>query len=313
MMKWKQFEELAATILSEVAPAASVTVDDSLYGQDTEGSRQIDVSIRASTDVGEILIIVQARDRATRADVNSVGEFASVIRDVRATKGVLICRAGFTKRAKAYARNLGIELLTIHDAQSRHWRQDISVPILWIDLEPEVEMEVEGHLNGGDSLIQDHSGFFILSHDSGKTRITAASTFEDRWNRDAIPRTPGARHLLTSERPVFLLVDDAAGAKVWRPVEVRLAYMIKQRAWLGYLTPDESPRYRDHLQGGAFFATYLPLSQIPLERGPGWTPVEDPGEVAVSILGSFVTSEAYTILNPGSGRITQMSVRRIGD
>jgi hypothetical protein len=50
------------------------------------------------------LIIVQVKDLARPADVNVVGEIQSVIRDVRAAKGVLIFSGDFTQPAVEYGR-----------------------------------------------------------------------------------------------------------------------------------------------------------------------------------------------------------------
>lgn len=80
-----------------------------------ETKRQIDVSIRWTFGVDKYLTIVQAKDHGRRADIKVVDEFLSVIRDVKATGGILICRSGFTKNAHTYARNCGVSLVNVHD------------------------------------------------------------------------------------------------------------------------------------------------------------------------------------------------------
>jgi hypothetical protein len=101
MGEWLEYEELAARIYADLEPQARVKHNDMIKGQESGIERQIDVSIRDTIAGHEILVIVQARKRSRPADVNVVGEFASVIRDVRASKGVLICNAGFTSAAMA--------------------------------------------------------------------------------------------------------------------------------------------------------------------------------------------------------------------
>ena len=44
-------------------------------------------------------------DHKKSADIKILGEFDSVIRDIRASGGILICNTGFTKTAKEYAKN----------------------------------------------------------------------------------------------------------------------------------------------------------------------------------------------------------------
>jgi hypothetical protein len=105
MTDWKGFERLAERIARDLAPDATVTWDDHLPGRISETSRQIDVSIWWSDGDGEHLTIVQAKDWGTPADVNAVGAFAAVVEDVEATRGIMVCRSGFTQTAKTYARN----------------------------------------------------------------------------------------------------------------------------------------------------------------------------------------------------------------
>src|SRR6185436_16731380 len=120
-MSWREFEKLTAKIYQELEPYAVVTHNDHILGIESNTSRQIDVSIRYSIDNQDLLTIIQAKNYGQPADINVVGEFASVIRDVRANKGILVCKSGFTSKAKSYAQNLGIEVCNIHDATSRNW------------------------------------------------------------------------------------------------------------------------------------------------------------------------------------------------
>src|ERR1700730_17917213 len=114
MPDWLDYQELAAAIYRDLSPNAVVTHDDSIVGLNSGAKRQIDVSIRADLGGHGILIIVQAKDLSRPADVTVVDEFKSVIDDVRASKGVLICRGGFTAKAREYANRLNIDLCTVH-------------------------------------------------------------------------------------------------------------------------------------------------------------------------------------------------------
>jgi hypothetical protein len=312
--RWRDFEELAGRILSELAPDCEVVVDDHIPGHESGGGRQIDVSIRRHLEDDEVFVVVQARDRETPADINDVGEFASVIRDVQATKGILVCRSGFTARAKVYAQNLGIELLNLHDAESRNWRLDIRIPLLWIDLTPEVQLEVVARFQGGDQVFASSDRVGIpLSPDGGKTIVTPLATFERRWNEGTISQQPGPKHTLRDSRPLTTMVIAADGQQVWRPVEdFAITYTVRQKSWLGYVTPEICRGVVDYLQDAAFVASHLPLGQLPTERDDNWTRIDDPAEVVVRTRGTLVTSEAVVILEPGSGRMTLPTLGYLG-
>src|SRR6266487_3446785 len=104
--KWQDYEKMVARIYQELEPLATVTHDDKIIGKESKIERQIDVSIRAKVAGHEILIIVQAKDYKKRPDINVVGEFALVIKDVGASKGILVSNVGFTEGARNLARSL---------------------------------------------------------------------------------------------------------------------------------------------------------------------------------------------------------------
>jgi hypothetical protein len=191
---WKGFERLAERIARDLRPDAIITWDDHLPGRISETTRQIDVSFRWSDADREYLTIVQAKDWGTPADVNAVGAFAAVVEDVAATRGVMVCRSGFTQTAKTYARNKGIELYNLHDAESRDWRLELTIPLLWIDLYPSAEFPCNVYLDKGEQYAVE-DGFLVL-HIPGGPRIHPATVFEQLWNQRAIPDTAGVRHTI---------------------------------------------------------------------------------------------------------------------
>lgn len=138
-------------------------------------------------------MVIQAKDYSHPADSNVVGEFASVIRDVRANKGILIARSGFTASAKKHATNLGIDLCNIHDAESRRWSLEISLPIVWIDLLPKLSFNLQSWFESGDSIPSDPQQW-VLSMDKGKTGVVPFKTFATEWNAGRLPRDIGMTH-----------------------------------------------------------------------------------------------------------------------
>jgi len=152
MARWTEFEQLAAKILAELQPDAKVEWNDHIRGHLTETDRQIDVSIRWSDQGSDYLTIVQAKDTGTPADIGVVDEFVSVIRDVQANRGILVCRSGFSSAAHTYARNCGISLINLHDAQSINWSRELTIPILWTELTPNISLDVVAHFEAGDTI-----------------------------------------------------------------------------------------------------------------------------------------------------------------
>ncbi len=297
--RWREFEILAETILTELQPYAAVKRNDFIQGHLTETKRQIDVSIRWSDGANSYLTIVQAKDHGRRADIKVVDEFLSVIRDVKATGGILICRSGFTQSAHTYARNSGVSLLNLHDAKSTNWSLQLTVPIVWIELTPKMMIRHKVYFEAGDSVPTDDPLGAPLTTD-GVSRINPISTFEKYWNGPDAKRDVGVVHNLTSDKPVQAFVRAADGTIQLRPVlDYAMVYTVERQSWLGRFQPADCRGLIDYLDGQAFTASYLPLSEIPVQRDEQWEKIDDPAQVVVSTRGTIVTT-AHILFVQGS-------------
>ena len=193
MTKWLDFERLVARIYECISPAARVVHNDKIRGHNTERDRQIDVSIRFREAGCDFLIVVQAKTTANPLDVNDIGEFASVVEDIRATKGVLICNSGFTEKARVYARNIGIDLCSAHDGESKDWRTVLKLPVIWIRLSTFIRCEMSLTLEAGDSINVEFLKWCFSTSDGDK-EFTAWDRFMETWNSRALPMEPGELH-----------------------------------------------------------------------------------------------------------------------
>lgn len=312
MSRWQEFEKLAGKILAELQPTAEVKRNDFIYGHQTETCRQIDVSIRWSSGDDNYLTIVQAKDRNRPADIKVVDEFLSVIKDVKATGGILICRSGFTRTAHTYARNSGVSLLNLHDAQSTNWCLQLTVPILWIELTPKVNSYLEAYPEIGDRIATNDPLGPPMTMGDGITRIDPISTFQKYWNGSTAKREVGVEHRLpVVNQPLQVIVLAADGTTQLRPVrDFRVTYTVEQKAWLGRFQPIECRGLVDYLDEQSFIASYLPISEIPMERDERWEDIDDPTKIVVSIRGTVVTTaHSMTILG---GQAQELNIRYFG-
>jgi hypothetical protein len=216
----------------------------------------------------------------------------------------MVCRSGFTKNAKTYARNKGIELYNLHDAESRDWRLELTIPLLWIDLHPSAEFSCRFHLDKGEELALE-DGQPVL-HIPGGPRIHPATVFEQLWNEQAIPDTPGVRHTIQSA-PLSTPVLRVDGQAEWRDVDLQVVYEVDRRAWLGQFTPNQCRGLIDYLDDNTFTASHLPIGEIPTERDDQWVEVDDPDKVAVNVRGAMVTTTGFEI-TAGSGVVEDATV-----
>lgn len=309
MPEWREFEQLAVRIYESLVPqGAVVTHDDRIRGHLSGIDRQIDVSVRFEVASHRFLTIVQAKDLSVPADVNVVSEFAGVIEDVRANKGVLICRSGFTSAALTFAASKGIDTCNVHDAGSQKWALEIRVPILWTDLTPLVTGIGAGSFVGGDSVpgsLQD----WVISSDGGTTRVDVLGSFERAWNQGRLPREVGTMHHVRDPSKTFQIrAWDADQQVVWRDFDLDLSYTIRRRSFLGTFSPEQCTGLL-HYEDGRFVGTFPPGS-IPQRREDEWTEIDDPDLLSVQVPGSLVVSEGWQVIE-GSANVTDLHLTNV--
>ncbi len=275
---WLDYQKLAAEIYTELENNAVVTHDEKIRGIESGTDRQIDVSIRTNVAGHDLLIIVQTKDLSRPADVNIVGEFNAVIRDVRAAKGVLICSAGFTKKAIAYGRNLGIDLCTAHDARHRKWAIDLRVPLLWVESTANdvvVELDVRAHrANTEEIRIAPDPSTWLTSLDGGTINTPLGELLAAAWNANAANHLPGRSHRLDLAQPRMRLL---MGESYWIPVEVlTCAYTAERKAWLGSLSFSNCRGILNQGTGVMRTKVTLTNADVPLQRDANWKEVPDP-------------------------------------
>jgi hypothetical protein len=132
MKAGSEYETFIFETFSRFFPDFKIVKNDKIMGSESARMREIDVSMRGKAAGTNILYIIQAKDHARPADINIIGAFSAVIKDVGASKGFLICAAGFAKTIREYARTLGIELLTVEDINSSRWTAAIEIPVALI-------------------------------------------------------------------------------------------------------------------------------------------------------------------------------------
>lgn len=134
----KPFENLVGSVYEAiVARELGVTVERNVLLDSPDGPRQIDVLVRAEVAGHKLLTVVECRDLGKRLDVTHVDGLVSKMVDVRASKGVLVARKGFSRTAVRKAQRLGIDLVTVHRARDALADVAFASPVLVTELEPQ--------------------------------------------------------------------------------------------------------------------------------------------------------------------------------
>lgn len=239
-------------------------------------------------------MIVQAKDYARRADVNVVGTFVSVINDVGANKGVLICSGGFSKSAKTYARKKGILLYSLADAESKDWTAELTIPILWHKLGSDLALGFQFYGEAEWTIKIEGDKLPVFSLDEGTSLYDVVADFESKWNEGSLDLMVGGPHAFAVNEPLWMRILDKDRDEIWQPVKPKISYTVERESWLGYLKPETYLGLIDHLEDGNFIPTRLGL-QVPEQRDDSWEKVLDLNKLAVDIKGFFVAAEQVKI------------------
>lgn len=295
--EWAEYEALAHKIVSDLVPFATVTHNDHIVGHQSEARRQIDISVRWQDDSEENLMIIQVKDYKRKADVNTVGEFRSVIKDVRAQKGVLICSGGFSKAAITYARNLGLYLWSLNDARVKKWRDELTIPVLRNNYVPSLEFSahlktsvnnvtIPGNLSGMAARTVDDS--------TGEVRFTPfdiTHDFLERWSKGELSIEPDVQHRVEIDLDLTIEGSLADGSTIIHSfISPSYTYTVTKSSYLAQLNPSDYRGIRDHLDDNLFIPTEIALNTPPANDS-SWSSISDPSRLAVSLRGGFFVME----------------------
>ena len=275
MKAGSEYEAFVFEAFKRFFPNLKIVKNDRIMGSETGLMREIDVSMRAEVAGTEILYIVQAKDHARPADVNIIGTFSAVIRDVGASKGFLICAAGFAQTIRDYARALGIELLTVEDINSNRWTTVVEIPVARIvyDIRFDLQFSAIGTRELDEALGGRQPSFthedVIISLDSGLTfghLDEQIGPFLNTLNLDLkvaheieVPNDRVMLKMLGCPLPISNL---------------KLHLRPRPRRYMKYVKPEEFLVIKDHLRGLQIPVNFkIPVGDLKVDEG--WQLVPD--------------------------------------
>ncbi|HEY5748981.1 MAG TPA: restriction endonuclease [Chryseolinea sp.] len=243
MKPGREFEQLIESIYRDVDPNSQITRNDKIFGHESKADREIDLSIRSKIGIHEILIVVQAKDTNKPIDVNVVYAFIGVIKDIHASKGVLISAKGYSKSAKALCKSYGIDMFTAHDVASPKWTLDLRMPVLLTHFEGWYRPDFRFISNDAYvKMIQDKRApeipdwdDFKFTYDNGRSYFTAREEFLNLCTEGGLIYD-GGEHQARCQPKVELFITDG----VLVPVkDLRFVFSITKREYYKYFEVKE--------------------------------------------------------------------------
>ena len=290
--KWKRFEKIIHQLHSQLAPPdATVKLDDKVVGHESKVERQLDVTIRASIAQYKIFIVIECKDEGRPIDVGTMGEFGSLLRDVKANKGVMISSSGYTPAAIEMARSQGVDTRTYLDTESVDWKSEVTIPVLLMMAKLDswrVQFSgVPGFQWGAPTDVP--SPLVETFAEDGTPLGPVITLLGKIWNHDERLREPGEHRVTLAEH----VLVDAGGAR--RHTKLEALVRAKSRYYLGPL-PVKMVGFRDE-QDGSLSTKEMTTDFIEptrIERGevPGWVELATDRDIAVTVMLGMHFSDA---------------------
>jgi hypothetical protein len=286
--KWKRFEKLIHQLHTQFAPeGAMVTVDDKIVGCQSKVERQLDVTIRATIAQYKILIVVECKDEARPIDVGTMGGgFASLLRDVKANKGVMISTSGYTTAAIEMARAQAIDTRTYLDTESFDWKSVVTIPVLLTRVKIDawsVRFSSVRSVPTSRWGVPTNIPFpFIETFAEDGTPLGPIITLLGKvWNHEERLHEPGQYTVLLGEHVLLNVGESRCHTRLESVIRVKRCY------YLGPL-PVKMAGFRDE-QEGSLSTTEMTTDLIEparIERGemPGWVELPTDKEIAIEVM-----------------------------
>jgi len=282
--KWKRFERQIHQIHTQLAPqGAIVTLDDRMVGSESKVERQLDVTIRVSVAQYKLLVIIECKDEARPIDVGTMGEFASLLRDVKANKGVMISSSGYTPAAIEMARAQGIDTRTYLDTESVDWKSEVTIPVLLTRAKLDAWSVRFSGIPGFPWGAPTNTPFPAIETfaEDGTPLGPIITLLGKKWNHDESLHEPGERTVLLAEHVLVNVGETRRHTKLEAIIRVDRCY------YLGPL-PIKMTGFRDE-QDGSLSTTKMTTDFIEparIERGgmPGWVQLPTDKEIAITVM-----------------------------
>jgi hypothetical protein len=293
--KWKRFEKLMHDLHTQFAPeSAKVTQDDKIIGCESKVERQLDITIRHTVAHYNILIVIECKDESRPIDVGKMGQFASLLRDVKANKGVMISTSGYTPAAIEMARAQGIDIRTYVDTESIDWKSEVRIPVLLTRSTLDAWRVTFSGAPGIPAAlwgVPTHVPFpFIEAFALDGTALGPLATVLGRiWNHDGSLQEPGEHTVLLGEH---ILIESSDGRRFHTRAEA--VVRVSRHYYLGQL-PVQMAGFRNE-QDGSLSTKKITTDFIEparIERGEmdGWVELPTDKEIAIEIMMGMTYSD----------------------
>ncbi len=274
--KWKRFEDLAAHIQASLALGAIVEQNVRIDGRRSRVKREIDISVKTQVGQYKLFVAIDCKDYKRVVNVKDVEAFIGLVKDVGANKGAIISASGFSEAAKNLAREVGIDLHRLIDAEAHDWQAYVSIPVLVVVCSlSSFSLSFSG--TGPIAIEPQDFRMMMLFRFDGTPIDLVGNLIAERWNSDQLPRDAGEHEALPLVRGDTYV---RTRGNLYR-VDVRVNITVEETLFFGQLRLVEVKGLSDELHGGAAVSGFKTESINIDEVAQTWQSIRSREELAV--------------------------------
>lgn len=226
----------------------------------------------------DIRIVIDCKDYNRPVDIKDVEECSGLFEDVSAQRGVIVCPAGFTKKAKIRAQQFQIDLYSPVDTDPHKWQARLKVPTV-CDFR-------DAKISFGFSVTAPFP--FELPNDFIRnTRVTDAQSGDDlgtmlsiasrQWDAGKYPTEVG-EHEEIPLLPNPLKMDNGYAMQI--PVNLFVGLTVSQTLFFGQFPITRLSGFHDAISGG-IITNAFEVGLLSLEEVHKWRKLADISEAPV--------------------------------
>lgn len=275
-----QLEQLVQKIQKQLAPQAEVLHNVKLPGRSSNEDRQIDVLVREKVGQYDINIIIECKDHKRPIDVKGVEEFAGLLNDVGAQKGVLVCPKGFSSTAKTRAADLQIDLYSPFDTDVHKWQVSAAMPAVCSFKSVAISFGVSMSAPLPFRIFPNFFGENVVYDMERKALGTCYAKIVERWNNGEFSDIPAS-----TDKRVKIFGDQQVqadnGYGMLCPLDLTAGLYVNEQLLSGQLPIPRVSGFKDEMTGKVITNAFAVGLLDPKEISEKWTQIKTIDELEV--------------------------------
>ena len=270
-------EILVSEIQKQLSPEAEVLHNVRLPSRTTSTKRQIDVLVKQRIGQYEMIIVIDSKDYKIPVDIKGVEEFYSLVTDVGANKGVLVCPAGFTKAAKERAAGFLIDLYSPVDTGDHKWKVKVFMPTICDFRSARISFGISC---SAPLPFKFQYEFYktLMAYDKDKKELGFPLDIAiHKWDNGMFPTDPGEHEDINLFGHDQVLVDNGYGTLA--PVEIYIGTYVERQLYYGQMPISKISGFKDESKGHLITNAFEVGLLDPNEIMKTWKPINESDEL----------------------------------